>query len=62
MKSEMKNFDATIEKKIVATPETPKLNKRRIIRSTLDNQYMKGLLLNKDVDYKIQRGAKVALD
>ena len=61
MKSEFSKLDATVAKTSV-TPETPKLNRRRMIKTSLENTYMRGIILNKDVEFKIRGGVRTTID
>lgn len=62
MKREMNQFNATVDAKLTVTPPTPKPSKRRIIKTSLQNEYVRSLILNEDVEFRIQRGVKTSFD
>ena len=62
MKPEMKDITVDVIGKISAAPAAPKVSHKRTIRTALKNDYMKSLILNKDVQVKIQSRTKTALD
>jgi len=62
MKLEAKEFTSFSEEKITETPAAPKVSKKRVIKTTLSNQYIRSMILNTDVQVKMQSLTKTTLD
>lgn len=45
-----------------AIPQAPKQTGRRVIKTALENKYVKGLVLNSDVEVRMQRNTRCTRD
>jgi hypothetical protein len=62
MKPEIKEVTFTLVEKVVLPPAPKKVSNKRTIRTSLQNSYMKKLILNTDVEVKLQARTKTVLD
>mmetsp|Transcript_1452 Transcript_1452/g.1400 ORF Transcript_1452/g.1400 Transcript_1452/m.1400 type:complete len:94 (-) Transcript_1452:62-343(-) len=62
MNSQTTSCDDSFNRKMSISPKAPRLNKRRMIRTSLENDYVKSVLLNHDVKFELKRGLKTTID